>query len=95
MHLIGAASSPAYANYTLRCTADDNEDEYGIRAADTLRRNFYVDDVLKSVGIEYEPIKLKRMSLLTQFFKNTERRTERTSNWAETSDSSKERWCIE
>ena len=48
VHLFGAVSSPACANYALQHTADDNEDNYGTEVANTLRRNFYVDDVLKS-----------------------------------------------
>ena len=60
MHLFGAVSSPACAYYALRCTADDNEDECGVRTADTLRRNFYVDDVLKSGSTDDEAFKLAK-----------------------------------
>ena len=31
-------------------TASDNREEYGNDAAETLRRNFYIDDLLKSVN---------------------------------------------
>ena len=57
VHLFGGVSSPACANYALKRTADDNEDEYGSEAVNTLRRNFYVDDVLKSASTENESIK--------------------------------------
>ena len=36
VHLFGAGSSPACANFALRRTADDHESEYGITVADTL-----------------------------------------------------------
>ena len=50
VHLFGATSSPGCANYALKATADMFEEECGRLAADFLRRNFYVDDGLKSVG---------------------------------------------
>ena len=49
VHLFGAISSPSCATFALQKTADDNEIEFGTAAADTLRKNFYVDDLLKSV----------------------------------------------
>lgn len=49
VHIFGASSSPCCSNKALRQTADDNEDKYGSEAAVTVRRNFYVDDLLKSV----------------------------------------------
>ena len=82
VHLFGAVSSPACANYAHKRTADDNEDEYGPEAANTLRRNFYVDDVLKSASTEDETIKLAKDTKvvcqnggfsLTKFVGNTER----------------------
>ena len=48
-HLFGAVSSPSCANFALRKTADDNEGKYGAAAANMVRRNFYVDDLLASV----------------------------------------------
>jgi len=48
VHLFGALSSPSCANFTLRQAAKDNEDSLGSECADVLRRNFYVDDLLKS-----------------------------------------------
>ena len=52
VHPFGAVSSPSCSNYALRKTANDNEDEHGSEVADTLRRNFYVDDCLRSVSTE-------------------------------------------
>ena len=49
VHLFGAASSPGCANLALKRTADDGEDEFGSDAANFIRRDFYVDDGLKSV----------------------------------------------
>lgn len=49
VHLFGAASSPGCANYGFKKAADDGEKEFGKGAADFMRRDFYVDDGLKSV----------------------------------------------
>ena len=49
VHIFGATSSPCCSNKALRQMADDNEDKYGSEAAETVRRNFYVDDLLKSI----------------------------------------------
>ena len=48
VHLFGATSSPGCANFTLKRTAQDNEEEFGPTTANHLRRNFYVDDGLMS-----------------------------------------------
>jgi len=58
VHLFGATSSPGCANFALRRAADDNELLIGSEAADTLRRNFYVDDLLKSVDSVSRAIRL-------------------------------------
>ncbi|XP_068697586.1 uncharacterized protein [Montipora foliosa] len=58
VHLFGAVSSPACANYALQRTADDNEDNYGTEVANTVRGNFYVDDVLKSASTEDKAISI-------------------------------------
>ena len=49
VHLFGAASSPGCANFAFKRAADDGEKEFGSEAADFMRRDFYVDDGLKSV----------------------------------------------
>ena len=56
VHLFGALSSPACANYALQRTGDNNEDNYGTEVVRTLRRNFYVDDVVKSASTEDKDI---------------------------------------
>ena len=57
-HVFGAISSPSCANYALRKTAAEGEVEFGSVAANTLRRNFYVDDMLKSVKSSQDAIQL-------------------------------------
>ena len=60
VHVFGGASSLSCSNYALRKTAADNETKYGTKVAETLRNNFYVDDMLKSVSNEETAIKLIR-----------------------------------
>ena len=52
VHLFGAVSSPSCANFALKKTADDCEEKHCSLVAETLRRNFYVDDCLRSVESE-------------------------------------------
>ena len=49
-HVFGGTSLPSCSNYALKRTAADNERQSGGKASDTLRRNFYVDGLLKSVN---------------------------------------------
>ena len=56
VHLFGAASSPGCANFGLKQVASDNEANFGSSVADFLRRDFYVDDGLKSLATEAEAI---------------------------------------
>ena len=58
VHLFGATSSPSCASYALRKTADDNRCDFDIQIIDTLKRNFYVDDCLKSVSTVGEALNL-------------------------------------
>ena len=58
VHVFGGASSPSCSNYALRKTAANNETKYGKEVAETLRNNFYVDDMLKSVSNEETAVKL-------------------------------------
>ena len=50
VHIFGATSSPCCASKALRQIADDNESKFDQEVIQTLRRNFYVDDNLKSVS---------------------------------------------
>lgn len=49
VHLFGATSSPSCSSFALRKTAEDNKGEFSEEIVKTVRRNFYVDDCLKSV----------------------------------------------
>ncbi len=50
VHLFGAVSSPSCACYALRKTAHDNQTMFPAEVADTVTKNFYVDDLLKSLS---------------------------------------------
>ena len=58
VNLFGAASSPGCLNYALKRTTDYHEAEFGNKAADTLKRNFYVDDGLKLVPTDEDAVRL-------------------------------------
>ena len=60
VHLFGGASSPSCANFALKKTAKDNEAEFSPEVIETVERNFYVDDCLKSVREEDEAVILAR-----------------------------------
>ena len=49
VHLFGATSSPSCASFALQRTAEDHKDMFDKEAVHTVKRNFYVDDCLKSV----------------------------------------------
>ena len=49
VYIFGATDSPCVANSTLKRTADDNEKDFDAITLQTLRRNLYVDDLLKTV----------------------------------------------
>ena len=57
-HIFGGVLSPSCSNYALKKTARDNKVKYGPEAADTLNKNFYVYDMLKSVASVPEAITL-------------------------------------
>ena len=52
VHLFGAVSSPACANFALKRAAEDGEEEFGKRASEFLRNDFYVDDGLTSITLK-------------------------------------------
>ena len=60
VHLFGAVSSPGSSNYAFRRNGVDNSNRYGIDALETILKNFYVDDCLKSVEDEKYAIDLIR-----------------------------------
>ena len=59
VHLFGDVSSPRCANFALRKTADDNQD-FDPEIVNTVTRNFYVDDCLKSVKSEQDAVSLTK-----------------------------------
>ncbi|KAK3702243.1 hypothetical protein QZH41_016771 [Actinostola sp. cb2023] len=58
VHLFGAAASPGCANFGFKRAADDGQEEFGADAANFIKRDFYVDDGLKSVQTSQEAIEL-------------------------------------
>ena len=57
-HLFAGASSPSCVNYALKRTAEDNKEDFDAITIATVKRNFYVDDCLKSVPTNPKAIKL-------------------------------------
>ena len=47
-HLFGATLSPSCCKFTLKRAAEDNKGEFPEEVVRTVKRNFYVDDCLKS-----------------------------------------------
>lgn len=58
VHLFGAASSSSCASYALKRAAEDNKDSSPAEVIDSVHRNFYVNDLLKSVDTESHAIAL-------------------------------------
>ena len=50
VHLLGGASSPSCANFALKKSSEDNKADFDPETVETVKRNFYVDDCLKSVA---------------------------------------------
>ena len=48
VHVFGATDSPCCANYCLQKSAEDNKSNYDAVVVDTVRRHFYVDDMLRA-----------------------------------------------
>lgn len=59
VHLFGATSSPSVCCFILRKTAEDNAHLFDTDTIDTVLRNFYMDDCLKSVETVSGAIKLQ------------------------------------
>ncbi|XP_070541303.1 uncharacterized protein [Ptychodera flava] len=58
VHLFGAVSSPSCANTALHKMADDNSHLFNKEVVKTIKRDFYVDDCLKSVENAKKAIEL-------------------------------------
>ena len=50
VHVFGATSSPSCTSVCLKKTAEDNKDKFPMDIVQTVNRNFYVDDCLKSMS---------------------------------------------
>ena len=58
VHLFGGASSPSCSNFALKRTAEDNKTEFDPQTVETVKKNFYVDDCLKSVRSDDDAVRL-------------------------------------
>ena len=58
VHVFGAVSSPSCANYALRRSALDHQEEFSQESVDTVLRKFYVDDMVTSTETEEAAINL-------------------------------------
>lgn len=58
IHPFGATSSPSCASYALRRTAEDNREHFRPEVIDTILKNLYMDDLLKSVPTVQEAVQL-------------------------------------
>ena len=58
VHVFVGTSSPGCCNYALRKTAVDNASDFNVGVAETLMKNFYIDDLLNSVESEDSAILL-------------------------------------
>ena len=58
VHLFGTTSSPGCSNFALRKVAEDNIGEFDEEVVKTVRKNFYVDDCLKSVESSAQAVNL-------------------------------------
>ena len=62
LHLFGVASSPGVASFCLHRTAETHRQEFGDQTSDFLRRDFYVDDGLKSVSTVKQALELHKFA---------------------------------
>ena len=58
VHLFGGTWSPSCCNFALHQVASDNKDRYDPDVVNSIVRNFYVDDCLKSVESEEKAVEL-------------------------------------
>ena len=80
VHLFGATSSRSCASFGLQRTAEDHKDEFDEETVKTVRKNFYVDDCLKSaLNVE----KAKRLA--TQLREILAKGGSRLTKWASNS----------
>lgn len=56
VHLFGGASSPSCTNFALKRTVEHHSADFDTETVETVKRNLYVDDCLKSVSSEDKAI---------------------------------------
>jgi hypothetical protein len=56
--VFGAANSPGASNFALKQTTKDNAGQFSPECIKTLEKDFYVDDLLKSVPISQSTVDL-------------------------------------
>ena len=79
VRIFGAKDSPACANYVLKRIARDNWMDFLPETYATVLKDFYVDDLLKSVNTEAEAIKLAK-ELIEMLQRGRHRLTKFVSN---------------
>ena len=79
VHMIGARDSPCCACFALRKTVVDNRDSFGEEVIESVMKNFYMDDFIKSVNSEEEGLKLS-LDLIELMHKGGFRLTKFNSN---------------
>ena len=60
VHVFGAKDSPVCANYALKRIARDNHEDFSAESFATALKDFYVDDLLKSVNCIEEAIDMAK-----------------------------------
>ena len=58
IYIYGATAFSCITNLISKRTPDDNESDFDLTTFETLRRNFYVDDVLRALPTSDAAIKL-------------------------------------
>ncbi|XP_041858777.1 uncharacterized protein LOC121651002 [Melanotaenia boesemani] len=79
VHLFGAVSSPSCACFALRKTAESNQTNFLPEVIETVKRNFYMDDLLKSLPSENDAVTMAK-DLITICSKGGFTLTQWTSN---------------
>ena len=60
VHVFGGVSSGACSNYALKVTAIENKEKFGEETAQTLQKNFCLDDLLQLVANEDNAVQLTK-----------------------------------
>ena len=75
-HLLGATPSPSVANFCLRKTAQLYQEEFDAGVVETVKRNMYVDDMMKSTSTTENAV-----GVASQLRKSLERGGFRLTKW--------------